>query len=67
MLYNTLILKQHTILIRIISFSKSFKNIKLKLILLLALLTLLGMAILISLHLYCGVITCLDSIIYFIF
>ena len=64
---STLILKQYTIFIKIISFLKPFKNIKLKLILLLALPTLLNTVILILLHLYYGVIMCLNSIIYFIF
>jgi hypothetical protein len=64
---GTLILKQYTILIKIISFLKPFKNIGLKLTLPLALPTLLGMAILILLHLYCRAVICSDSAISFIF
>ena len=62
-----LTLEQHTIFIRIISFLRPFKNIELKSTLLLASPTLLGTAILISLHLYYGVIMCSDSVIYSIF
>ena len=64
---STSILKQHTIFIKIISFLKLFKNIGLKLTLLLALPMLLGTVILILLYFYCRVITCLNFIIYFIF
>jgi hypothetical protein len=64
---GTLTLKQYTILIRIASFLKPFKNIKLKLTLLLALPTLLGIVILILLYLCYRVIICLGSVIYFIF
>jgi hypothetical protein len=59
---GTLTLEQYTILIKIVSFLKPFKNIGLKSILLLALPMLLGMAILILLHLYCGAVTYLDFI-----
>jgi hypothetical protein len=58
---GTLILEQYTILVKIASFSRPFKNVGLKSILLLALPTLLGMAILILLHFYYGAVTCLDS------
>ena len=64
---GTLILKQYTIFIRIVSFLKPFKNIKLKLTLPLILPTLLGIAILILLYFYCGAIICLNFVIYFIF
>ncbi len=64
---GTLIPKQYTILIRIISFLRTFKNIKLKLTLPLALPILLGTAILILLYLYYGVTMYLNSIIYSIF
>jgi hypothetical protein len=64
---GTLILKQYTILIKIISFLRPFKNIELKLTLLLTLFILLGMVILISLYLYYGAIICLNSATYFIF
>jgi hypothetical protein len=64
---STLILEQYTILIKIISFLKPFKNIGLKLTLLLALPILLGMAILISLYFYYRVVICLNSTISFIF
>ena len=64
---STLTPKQYTILIKIISSSRPFKNIKLKLTLLLTSPTLLGIAILISLYLYYGVITCLNSTTCFIF
>jgi hypothetical protein len=64
---GTLTLKQYTIFIRIVSFLRPFKNIGLKLILLLVLLTLLGTVILILLHLYYRVIMYLDSAIYSIF
>ena len=64
---STSILEQHTILIRIISFLKTFKNIKLKLTLPLASPILLGTAILILLHLYYGAIMYLDFIICSIF
>ena len=61
------ILKQYTILIRIVSFLKTFKNIKLKLILPLASPILLGMATLTLLYLYYGAIIYLDFAICFIF
>ena len=64
---STSILKQHTIFIKIISFLKPFKNIGLKSTPPLALPTLLGTAILISLHLYYGVIMYLNFIICSIF
>jgi hypothetical protein len=64
---GTLILEQYTILIRIISFLKTFKNIKLKLTLLLASPTLLSIVMLMSLHFYYRVIMYLDSVICFIF
>jgi hypothetical protein len=64
---STLILEQYTILIRITSFLKTFKNIKLKLTLLPTLPILLGIAILTSSYLYYGVIMYSDSAIYFIF
>ena len=64
---GTLILEQYTIFARITSFLRLFKNIKLKLTPLLALPTLPGIAILILLHLYCGVIICLNFTIYSIF
>jgi len=64
---SILTLKQHTILIRIVSFLGAFENIGLKLILPLASPMLLGMAILMSLYLYCREIIYLDSIICSIF
>jgi hypothetical protein len=62
-----LTLEQYTILIRIVSFLRPFKNIRLKLTLLLALPILLGIVMLILLHLYHGAIIYLNSAIYFIF
>jgi hypothetical protein len=62
-----LTLEQYIILIRIISFLKPFKNIGLKLTLLLILPILLGIVILILLYFYYGVIMCSDSVICFIF
>ena len=64
---STLILEQYTILIRIVSFLKTFKNIKLKLTLPLALPILLNIVMLILLYLYCGVIIYLNFVICFIF
>jgi hypothetical protein len=60
---GTLILEQYIILIRIISFLKTFKNTELKLTLLLALPILLGIVMSISSHLYYRVIMYLDSVI----
>jgi hypothetical protein len=62
-----LTLEQYIILVRIVSFLRPFKNIELKLTLLLVLPILLGTAILILLYLYYGVITCLNSAICSIF
>jgi hypothetical protein len=64
---GTLTLEQYIIFIKIASFSRPFKNVGLKLTLPLASPTLLGTAILILLHLYCGVIMCLNFVIYSIF
>jgi hypothetical protein len=64
---STLTLKQYTILIRIASFLRPFKNIELKLTLPPASPTLLGTAILILLHFYYRVIICLDFVICSIF
>ena len=64
---GTLILEQHTILIRIASFLRTFKNAGLKSTPLPVLLILLGMVISTLSYLYYKVITYLDSIIYFIF
>ncbi len=64
---SILILEQYTIFIKIVSFLRTFKNIGLKLILLLVLPILLGIVILILIYPYYRVIIYLDSIIYFIF
>jgi hypothetical protein len=64
---GTLILEQYTILTKITSFSKPFKNIGLKSTLPLVLPTLLGIMILILLHLYYRAVTCLNSAISSIF
>jgi hypothetical protein len=64
---SILILEQYAILIKIISFLKPFKNIKLKSILPLALPILPNMAILILLHLYYRAIIYSDSTICSIF
>jgi hypothetical protein len=64
---STLILKQYTILVRITSFLKAFKNTELKLTLPLTLPTLLDTVMLILLYLYRGVIIYLNFITCFTF